>query len=75
MELDKKLETLTEAEVAQIFKCTAAALLRMRRERRGPQFFHVGRLVRYPVTGIEAFMRESSYSGTEIDTTESANGN
>ena len=75
MELPKKLETLTEAEVSQIFKCTPAALRRMRRERRGPQFFHVGCLVRYPVTGIEAFMRESSYSGVGIDTTENANGN
>ena len=59
MELQKQLVTLTEVEVAQIFKCTNAALRRMRREKRGPRFIHVGRLVRYPLTDLEAFLRES----------------
>ena len=36
MEHQKQLATLTEGEVARIFKCTNAALRRMRREKRGP---------------------------------------
>jgi len=62
MEQQKQLATLTEGEVSRIFKCTSAALRRMRREKRGPRFIHVGRLVRYPLADIEAFLQENSAS-------------
>ena len=66
MEHQKHLATLTETEVAQIFKCTRAALRRMRREKRGPRFIHVGRLVRYPLADVEAFIGETSEAANGI---------
>ena len=71
IEQQKQLVTLTEIEVAEIFKCSSAALRRMRREKRGPRFIHVGRLVRYPLADVEAFMGETSEVAIGIHSEES----
>ena len=36
------MQTLTEAEVAEMLRCTKAALRKWRREGRGPRFIRVG---------------------------------
>ncbi len=59
--------TLTEEEVSRLFKCTKAALRRMRREGRGPRFLHVGRLVRYRISDVEEFVMQNTSGGPRID--------
>ncbi len=49
-------EVLNEREVAQMFGFTIPFLRRCRRERRGPRFLKVGKLVRYRRTDIESFL-------------------
>jgi predicted DNA-binding transcriptional regulator AlpA len=62
-----QLLTLTEAEVSCLFKCTKAALKRMRREGRGPRFVHIGRLVRYLHSDVEEFLRKNASGETRVD--------
>jgi hypothetical protein len=45
-----------EDQTAKILNCTKAALRRWRRERRGPRFVKLGRLIRYRETDLEAFV-------------------
>ena len=47
------LETLADRELGSMLRCTVAALRRMRREKRGPRWTHVGKLVRYPRKWVE----------------------
>lgn len=54
------IEALTEREVAQSLRCSVAALRRMRRERRGPRWTRVGRLVRYPLTWLREYLQENA---------------
>ena len=49
-------EVLNEREVAQMFGFMIPFLRRCRRERRGPHFLKVGKLVRYRRTDIESFL-------------------
>ena len=56
------MQTLTEIEVAQILKCTTAALRRWRREGRGPRFIRVGRLIRYRLADVEEFLESNASS-------------
>ena len=72
MEQQKQLITLTEPEVAKLLKCTPAALRRMRREKRGPRFIYVGRLVRYRLVDVEYFLLENSEPAEVIRTKENA---
>lgn len=53
-------QTLTEREVAAILRCSVAALRRMRRERRGPKWTRVGRLVRYPEPWLREFIEQNA---------------
>lgn len=46
----------TESDLAKRLKCTNAALRRMRREKRGPRWMRVGRLVRYPAAWVREWM-------------------
>jgi len=48
---------LTTTETAQALKCTPGALARMRRERRGPAFVRVGRLIRYRPVDLDAWLK------------------
>ncbi|HYK89486.1 MAG TPA: helix-turn-helix domain-containing protein, partial [Acidobacteriota bacterium] len=50
------MELLTEQKAAEVMKCTVAALRRWRRERRGPRFVKLGRLIRYNIADIEAYV-------------------
>jgi hypothetical protein len=49
-----------EDETARILSCTKAALRRWRRERRGPRFVKLGRLIRYSQTDLEDFVNRST---------------
>jgi len=57
----------TEKEVATYLRCTTAALRRWRRERRGPTWMKVGRLVRYRREDVIEYLNKtlqtSRYAG------------
>ncbi len=53
------LQMYTERDVARVLRCSVAALRRMRRERRGPSWMKLGRLVRYPVPSLDEFIRSN----------------
>ena len=50
------MKLLTEGETSMVLNCTRAALRRWRRERRGPKFVKLGRLIRYRDSDLEAFV-------------------
>jgi excisionase family DNA binding protein len=54
------MQMLTEQQAANLLNVTPAALRRWRRERRGPRFAKLGRLVRYKQADIEEFVQEST---------------
>ena len=54
------MQLMTEDETSEILKCTVAALRRWRRERRGPRFVKLGRLIRYRQSDIEDFVDRST---------------
>ncbi len=54
------LELITENEASAILKCTKAALRRWRRERRGPRFVKLGRLIRYRQSDLEMFVEQNT---------------
>ncbi len=56
------MHTLTETEVAEMLRCTKAALRKWRREGRGPRFIRVGRLVRYRLADVEEFLESNASS-------------
>ena len=49
-------EVMTERQVSEIYGFTVPYLRRARRERRGPRFLKLGKLVRYRKSDIEAFL-------------------
>ena len=49
-------EILNERQVAETFGFTVPYLRRARREKRGPRFLKVGKLVRYRRADIESFL-------------------
>ncbi len=49
-------ETYDERGAARYLGCSAALLRRMRRERRGPRWTRVGRLVRYPERWLSEYV-------------------
>ena len=49
-------EILNERQVQEVYGFTVAYLRRARRERRGPRFLKVGKLVRYRRSDIEAYL-------------------
>ncbi len=55
--LSQSIETFTEKEVAQLLRCSAAALRRMRKENRWPRWTKVGRLIRYPKSWLADFVQ------------------
>ena len=54
------MQLLTEQKAAETLNCTVAALRRWRRERRGPRFVKLGRLIRYNLADIEAYVEQST---------------
>ncbi len=49
-------ELLNDHEAAQLLKCSRAALVRFRHERRGPPFLKVGKLVRYSLSDLKQWL-------------------
>jgi predicted DNA-binding transcriptional regulator AlpA len=49
-------EVLNERQVQEVYGFTVPFLRRARRERRGPRFLKVGKLVRYRKSDIEAYL-------------------
>ena len=60
-------EILNEREVEAIFGFSVPYLRRARRERRGPRFLKVGKLVRYRRVDVEAYL-----SAHAVETTDKA---
>lgn len=50
------LEILNERQVQEVYGFSIPYLRRARRERRGPRFLKVGKLVRYRRSDIESFL-------------------
>ena len=50
------MKMLTEKETAELLNCTPAALRRWRRERRGPKWVKVERLIRYTDKDLAEFL-------------------
>ncbi len=49
-------EILSERQVQEIYGFTVPYLRRCRRERRGPRFLKIGKIVRYRRSDIESFL-------------------
>ena len=63
--LDELLDT---RQVAKVYNCTAQWLERMRIEGRGPKYVKIGRLVRYRLSAVEAWIAEQeSATRTKLD--------
>ena len=56
------MQILNETEVAEMLRCTKAALRKWRRQRRGPRFVRVGRLIRYRLADVEEFLESNASS-------------
>jgi len=54
------MQLLSEKEAATRLSCTPAALRRWRRERRGPKFVTLGRLIRYRESDLESFVEANT---------------
>jgi len=49
-------EVMTERQVSEMFGFSVPYLRRARRERRGPRFLKLGKLVRYRRADVEAYL-------------------
>lgn len=49
-------EILKEGQVSEVYGLTVPYLRRARRERRGPRFLKIGKLVRYRRADIESYL-------------------
>jgi len=56
------MQLLTEQKASEMLNCTTAALRRWRRERRGPRFIKMGRLIRYNHADLESYVEQSTQS-------------
>ena len=51
-------QILTEKEVADLLRCTRAALKKWRHRGLGPRYSRIGRMVRYHARDIEMFLEQ-----------------
>jgi hypothetical protein len=56
---------LNEHEASQFLSCSPALLRKMRLFHRGPAFCRIGRLVRYPLVELEAYVASNRVGGAE----------
>ena len=56
---------LNEGSAAQILGCSASLLRKWRLYGGGPDYCHVGRLVRYPVSTLNAFISTNTVNQLE----------
>ena len=54
---------LNSRQVAELLGCTEAALALWRRERRGPTYVRLGRLVRYRKSGVSSWIDSRTVLG------------
>lgn len=60
-------ELLTEQEAAAYLGVSVSGLRKWRNNRRGPQYYRLGRLIRYTRFGLKAWLQtrvEADHSGT-----------
>ena len=50
---------LTEHEVAEVLGCSPACLRKWRSQQTGPDYFKLGKLIRYRESALEAFVSAS----------------
>jgi predicted DNA-binding transcriptional regulator AlpA len=58
-------EILNERQVQEVFGFTIPYLRRARRERRGPRFLKLGKLVRYRRSDVEAYLAAGAVETTD----------
>jgi predicted DNA-binding transcriptional regulator AlpA len=61
-------EILNEREVQEVYGFSVPYLRRARRERRGPRFLKIGKLVRYRRADIEAYLSLHAVETRELRT-------
>ena len=54
------MQLYSEKATSEILACTVSCLRRMRRERRGPRFVRLGRLIRYSEADLQKFIEAST---------------
>ncbi len=54
------MKLLNESQTAELLQVTRSCLRRMRRERRGPAFVRVGKLIRYSESALEDFIKANT---------------
>ncbi len=54
---------LNSRQIAELLGCTEAALALWRRERRGPDYVRLGRLVRYRKSGVSSWIDSRTVLG------------
>jgi hypothetical protein len=59
---------LTVNQAAAFLSCTPAALERWRRERRGPPYLKIGRLVRYTKRDLVTWLRSKRIFSADVPT-------
>jgi len=64
-EVEMMNEILNERQVQDVYGFTIAYLRRARRERRGPRFLKVGKLVRYRRADIEGYLAAHAVETSE----------
>ena len=65
-------QLLSEKQASRVLAVSVGALRRWRRERRGPEFTHLERCVRYEICAIERFVRENSSANKKAADSRSA---
>ncbi len=54
------MKLLNENQTAEMLQVTKSCLRRMRRERRGPAYVKVGKLIRYSEAALEDFIKANT---------------
>ena len=67
-------QLIKEEQTAQMLVVTKACLRKWRLENTGPEFFRVGRCIRYSVAGIQRFLAENSSRNAQPVKERKANG-
>jgi hypothetical protein len=61
MRVNESADAMTESELARRASVSVAALRKWRREGRGPRFLRLGRLIRYLVEDVDAWLHSNSF--------------
>jgi hypothetical protein len=73
--MEAGFQLVTEREAARILSVSTAALRRWRREKRGPEFVHCERCIRYDLRELNSFLGQNSSAHRKAaDVTSAAQG-